>query len=348
MQPLAEYELGAFNTLAVPSTAAFFVECAHPDDIKAALAWAKSRKLGVAILGGGSNVLLPRRIDALVIRPAFLGITVLPGEQTSAHYFLRVGAGENWHDFVGWTLSNHLPGLENLSLIPGTVGAAPVQNIGAYGVEVGDYIHTVHCIDLHSGEAMRFTQQQCAFAYRDSIFKQQQPARYVITAVDFILPKQWQPQLAYPALAQHITEAGLDLAEVTPRVVSEAVIAVRKSKLPQPEILPNAGSFFKNPVVSAQCYQQLKAHYPKLVAFAMNDHYKLAAGWLIEQAGWKGRMAHGVRVHEQQALVLTNPNRLDITAVLACAKVIQVEVRQRYGVDLDIEPQVLEPRQLGA
>ncbi len=233
-------------------------------------------------------------------------------------------------------LAQGWPGLENLALIPGTVGAAPVQNIGAYGVELDQRFHSLLAWDLQAGREVEMGPEDCRFAYRDSVFKRDAPGRWLIVAVRFRLPVEWRPVLEYPDLQRH---ASLQQREVLPRQVFDAVCEIRRGKLPDPAVLGNAGSFFKNPVVEAGRYRRLKAEHSGLVAYAQPDgRYKLAAGWLIDQAGWKGRRAGPVGVHERQALVLVNYGGATADDVLGLAEQIKASVSQRFGVLLEQEP----------
>ncbi|MDX9706174.1 MAG: UDP-N-acetylmuramate dehydrogenase, partial [Azospira sp.] len=297
--------LAGFNTLRLPATAARLLHVDSTTALAAALPGiAKERRRFV--LGGGSNLVFDGDFDGLVLRVALSG-RALAGEDGDA-FFVSAAAGENWHDFVQWTLAQGWPGLENLALIPGTVGAAPIQNIGAYGLEAGERIAWLDAVDLDSGEPRRFAAAACRFAYRDSVFKQEgwhRSGRFLIVSVTFRLPKIWTPRTGYGELAAELAAAGI--ARPTPGDLAAAVIAVRRRKLPDPAVLPNAGSFFQNPVVDAAQAARLKAAHPALPTYAQADgSVKLAAGWLIEQAGWKGRNLGPVGMFERQALVLVN------------------------------------------
>ncbi|WP_370978736.1 UDP-N-acetylmuramate dehydrogenase [Agaribacterium sp. ZY112] len=333
--------LQPYSCLALPSTAAYFCRCQTEQDVLDALAWAKERGIEVSLLGGGSNALLEDHIDALVIKLELQGRKLL--DENEQGKLIRAAAGESWHEFVLWTLEQGWPGLENLSLIPGTVGAAPIQNIGAYGVEVGDLISSVHGFDLLDGSRFELSAKQCAFDYRDSVFKQQDQARYLISAVDFFLPNTHSLSLHYPALADYLAPLKESGADISATDIAHAVIAVRNSKLPAPEMIPNLGSFFKNPVVDAKTQQRLINKWPDLVSYALEDgRFKLAAGWLIDKAGWKGREYGGVRMHDQQALVLSNPKRQTLAAVLACATQVSTDIQAMFDVELEREPQLLK------
>lgn len=287
-------------------------------------------------LGGGSNILFTEDYAGLVVRMANRGIRLI--EDRSDEVIIEAAAGEIWHDFVQYTLRQGLTGLENLSLIPGTVGAAPVQNIGAYGVEVQSCIESVACFDVMSGQAVYLSADECAFAYRDSIFKQAGKARYVITAVRFRLSRTFVPQIGYGDLAQVVAEM-TKTVPLSATVVADAVCRIRQSKLPDPRILGNAGSFFKNPIVSAEQAQALLAKYPQAPHYPQADgREKLAAGWLIDQCGLKGYQLGGAAVHDRQALVLVNKHQATAADVVALAQYVQATVAQRFGVALVTEP----------
>lgn len=288
------------------------------------------------VLGEGSNTIFTCDFQRPILRVALDEITI---QESSDHYQLSVGAGVNWHELVVFTLENDMPGLENLALIPGSVGAAPVQNIGAYGVEVGDYIDSVTAWDRIAKEWRVFSREACAFAYRDSHFKRN-PHRFVISEVNFKLPKAWQPRLGYGALA-HLSD------NATAQEVMQAVIAIRNSKLPNPNVTPNAGSFFKNPEVSSREFERIKKNYPQVVAYQLpNGNVKLAAGWLIDQLGLKGFNCGGAAVHRQQALVLINQGGAQGNDILNLARHVRAQVLQRFGVELEAEVRLMDKKGL--
>ena len=332
-----QVSLRAYNTLAVDVRARFFVAVDSLEQLQAALLWAQQQDIAVLLLGGGSNLVLAADLDLLVIHLQLRGIQVLDEDANFAR--IEVQAGENWHDFVQWSLAQGLSGLENLSLIPGHVGAAPVQNIGAYGAELQDYFESAWVYDRQTQQPQRLTKAQCQFAYRDSLFKRES-GRRVILSVIFKLPKQADLRLDYGDLRGYLAQQ--QISAPTPQDVSRAVCAIRAEKLPDPQQLANTGSFFKNPVVSAEHAEQLKQRYPKLVCFAQADgQSKLAAGWLIDQAGWKGHRQGDAGVHAKQALVLVNYGAASGQDILHLAAQIQADIRERYGVELEIEPNVL-------
>jgi UDP-N-acetylmuramate dehydrogenase len=292
------------------------------------------------ILGGGSNLLLTGDFPGLVLHMVTRGIAVVGRDANSV--LVRAAAGEGWHALVQWTLAHGLGGLENLSLIPGSIGAAPIQNIGAYGVEVGDCIRCVRYFDFDSGSIETLDASACGFGYRDSVFKHHLRQRAVILDVTFALPLHWNANLQYAELADAVRSAHPDTTSITPEAVSAAVIAIRRRKLPDPAVIGNAGSFFKNPVVSAAVQAALLQRFPGLVGHVQADgNFKLAAGWLIDQCGWKGRSLGAAGVHERQALVLVNRGNANGTEVLALAHAIQDDVQQRFGILLEPEPVIL-------
>lgn len=292
------------------------------------------------VLGGGSNVVLPEEVGGVVVRPAFKGVTLV-GED-DGHWIVEAGAGENWHALVAYCVAQGWWGLENLALIPGNVGAAPVQNIGAYGIELVDRLHSVVAWDMHAQALVTLASKECGLAYRDSRFKHDAAGRWVILAVRFRLPQTWQPMLDYPDL-HALKEARLAADDsVDAKAVFDAVCAIRRAKLPDPARIGNAGSFFKNPWVSAEHHRALAEKFPGLVAYRQTDgRYKLAAGWLIDQCGWKGRDLGAAGVHDRQALVLVNRGGARAGDILALARAIQDDVMARYGVMLEPEPVVV-------
>ncbi|MFO7746311.1 MAG: UDP-N-acetylmuramate dehydrogenase [Orrella sp.] len=290
-------------------------------------------------IGGGSNLVLPERLLGRVVLMALKGIRLI--EEDEASVLVSVAAGQSWHGWVETALAAGWHGLENLALIPGSVGAAPVQNIGAYGVEVSQCITHVRVWDFEQGHVRNLSAAECRFAYRDSLFKQTEGRSLLILSVCFRLTKRqaWRAVLDYPDLRSlTLGEADTEV-EVTPQMVFDQVVAVRRHKLPDPSDIPNVGSFFKNPVVCSTTFQTLKQRHPQLVAYPQaNDQYKLAAGWLIDQCGWKGKRMGAVGVHERQALVLVNISAGRAADVLALADAIRTDVFKTFGVGLEIEP----------
>lgn len=332
----ASVSLQSFNTLALPARAEFFCRIDTEETLLEALGWAREKGLGVTVLGGGSNVVLADDIPGLVIAMAIPGIGLQ--DQAGDQLAVRAGAGENWHQLVQHTLAQGWYGLENLSLIPGLAGAAPIQNIGAYGVELSERFISLEAIHIQSAERLSLSAEDCRFGYRDSFFKHAGRDQYVITAVTLALSTVPQLRLDYPALQQALAER--NPAELTPALISKVVCEVRRSKLPDPAVLPNAGSFFKNPVISKEQSAALTRQYPGLVAYPQADgSVKLAAGWLVDQAGWKGVVRDGVGVHQQQALVLVNRGG-GSAQLLSLAEEISQSVFTQFGVALELEPRV--------
>lgn len=334
LQVRPQVSLKPFNSFGVDVKARLFAEAHSDADVREALTYATAHDVPLLVIGGGSNLLLTADIPALVLRMATRGIRILSDDGNKV--VIEAEAGEPWHPFVQHTLAQGLAGLENLSLIPGTVGAAPMQNIGAYGVEIKDVFAGLTALDRQSGELRDFTLAQCNFAYRDSVFKQE-PGRWLILRVRFTLDRAAHLHLEYGPVRQRLTEQGIDHPTATD--VSQAICSIRNEKLPDPAVLGNAGSFFKNPLVSAALVAQLKIEYPDLVAYAQPDgQMKLAAGWLIERAGWKGFRDGDAGVHKLQALVLVNYGSATGLQLLNLAQHIQKDISERFKVDLEMEP----------
>ena len=304
------------------------------------MAFARSKQAGepFLLLGEGSNTVFTNpQVEATVWKVALKGRRYLGCD--GVYHHLRVWGGENWHHTVEWTTAMGWGGLENLALIPGCVGASPVQNIGAYGVELKDRVSAVHVFDLDTQTDYTFTRDECEFAYRDSIFKHSAQGRYVITAVDFALPVLWQPVLGYGDVAQRVAELG----KLTPLNLFKAVSAIRTEKLPDPAVLGNSGSFFKNPIVDAAQAKAIVQRFPNVVNYpADHGQVKLAAGWLIEQCGLKGYMLGGVAVYSKQSLILVNLGKGQGAELRQLIAHIQAQVQARFGVLLEPEPNLIE------
>jgi UDP-N-acetylmuramate dehydrogenase len=334
----AAADLSALNTLGLVASADAFMRLTDRSQLPA-MSDIAARHERLFVLGGGSNVVLPRHVGGLVVHMCIPGVRLL--EQRPDAWIVEAGGGENWHAFVDTCLRNGWDGLENLALIPGTVGAAPVQNIGAYGVELNERFHGLTAWDMQARELVHMSAADCHFAYRDSRFKHDAAGRWIIVSVQFALPRPWQPVLTYPDLQRH---AGLAQAGqgANARAILDAVCEIRRSKLPDPAVVGNAGSFFKNPIVDAATQAALAARHPGLVSYPQADgSYKLAAGWLIDQCGWKGRSLGPAGVHERQALVLVNRGGAQAADILALAQAIRADVQARFGVLLEQEPVVV-------
>jgi UDP-N-acetylmuramate dehydrogenase len=331
-----DVSLQQFNTFGIPARARRYLRVLDPAQLAALAAdpvLAALARLGV---GGGSNLLITRdEVDSLVLHMALMGKEIV-GETADA-VLVRARAGEPWHGFVQWTLDQGLGGLENMSLIPGTVGASPIQNIGAYGAEVKDTFHSLTAFDFASGATRTMSAADCRFAYRDSVFKHDEGRQLAVLDVTFALPKAWTPNLRYAELARELEAQGV--ASPTPRQVSDVVVAIRRRKLPDPAEIGNAGSFFKNPVVSSEHCTKLLQSWPNLVHHQQPDGTeKLAAGWLIDQCSWKGKSLGRAGVYPKQALVLVNNGGARGGEVLALARAIQADVQGRFAVMLEPEP----------
>ena len=333
--------LRAFNTFGLPASARALVRIRSEADVRKVVddpEFGPARKF---ILGGGSNLVLTQDVDLCVLKVEIMGRRLLDTRDDA--WIVEVGAGESWHGTVQWCLDNGLPGLENMALIPGTVGAAPVQNIGAYGVELKDRFESLDLVDLVTGRTATLDAAQCRFGYRDSVFKQHLAGKSVITRVRLRLPKPWQPVLGYMELERKIAETA-QAGGGTPdaRQVFDWVCQIRRAKLPDPAVIGNAGSFFKNPVVSAEQCRDIIGRDPEIVHYPMDDGtFKLAAGWLIDACGWKGKSIGRAGVYERQALVLVNRGGASGAEVVTLARAIQESVYGRFGIRLEPEPVVV-------
>jgi len=343
--------LQAYNSFGIVAKARELVRVRAPEDLSTLLADPARAAAPKFVLGGGSNIVLTGDVKPIVLKVEVMGRRVV--DDGPRAIVVEAGAGENWHDFVTWTLDQGLPGLENLALIPGSVGATPVQNVGAYGVELQDRFESLDAIDLHTGRIFTLDAAQCAFGYRDSVFKHVAPptgedgaagfglaGRALILRVRFRLPKPWRPELSYLDLQRKMAEAGG--VQPTPRQVYDWVCAIRAAKLPDPRVIGNAGSFFKNPTVTPEQCQDIIAREPNIVHYPLEDgRCKLAAGWLIDACGWKGKSVGGAAVYEKQALVLVNKGDARGAEVLTLAQAIQASVFSRFGIRLEPEPVVI-------
>ena len=342
--------LKPYNSFGIAARADWLVRVHAEDDLRAVLHDPRLSAVPRWVLGGGSNIVLTGDVKALVLKVEVPGLRVL-GEQ-GRHILVEAGAGESWHRLVEWSLEQGLGGLENMALIPGTVGAAPVQNIGAYGVELQDRFDSLDAMDLLTGEVFTLNAAQCGFGYRDSVFKHPGEGpnalglagRAVILRVRLALPKVWKPELGYLDLQRKIEESGH--TQPSARQIFDWVCQIRRAKLPDPAVLGNAGSFFKNPTVSPEQCADIIARDPKVVHYPMPDgSIKLAAGWLIDACGWKGKTVGHAGVYEKQALVLVNRGTPTHPCtggeVMTLARAIQTSVYERFGIRLEPEPVVI-------
>ncbi|MBS0971690.1 UDP-N-acetylmuramate dehydrogenase [Chimaeribacter arupi] len=328
--PNPQISLKSCNTFHIDAKAQNIINADSVEKLLSAWQAATSIQQDILLMGEGSNMLFLEDFDGTIILNRIKGISC---SETSTHWLLEVGAGENWHQLVCHTLEQGIKGLENLALIPGCVGSAPIQNIGAYGIELKNVCNYVDIINLHTGEMTRLNREECLFGYRESIFKHQYREGYAITAVGFILPKAWQPTLSYGDLRN------LNASTATAQDVFEAVCHMRRSKLPDPEVTGNAGSFFKNPIVSQAILEKIQQEFPEVPAYPQaNGETKLAAGWLIDKCGLKGHAQGQAAVHAQQALVLINRGQASGDEIRALAKYVRETVAARF--DIWLEPEV--------
>lgn len=332
--------LQAFNTFNVQSLAQFFCEVTNIDDIRQLLSHAELRTLPKLILGGGSNILLTQDVTGLVIKNAIYGKSII--RENDQHVWITVGAGEAWHPFVLYCIKHNFAGIENLSLIPGTVGAAPIQNIGAYGVELKSVFDSLHAIDLETTELRSFTNQECQLGYRDSIFKHTLKNKYIITHVTFKLNKEPVLTLDYGNI-QTMLDA-MHIKQPTIKDVSTAVIKIRQQKLPDPHQLPNAGSFFKNPIISQADFKKLQQQYSTMMIphyVQPNQWYKIPAAWLIDQCQLKGLKQNGVGISPNHALVIVNYSCNSGATIQQFANHIQQLVYTKFGIQLETEVNII-------
>tara|TARA_Y100000589_G_scaffold331325_2_gene384367 strand:+ start:1144 stop:2160 length:1017 start_codon:yes stop_codon:yes gene_type:complete len=326
-------------TFNVPAKSSFYIEVFSDEELLEALAWAQINNQHILLLGGGSNILFHKDFDGLVIQISHKGITVLNDDGRFIE--VVIGAGENWHEFVLYAIEKGWGGIENLSLIPGRVGASPMQNIGAYGVEIIDVLKYVEAINISTGKLRRFKVEECELGYRDSIFKGREKGKWAITRVAYTLDRQSPLKMSYGAIEAELSSIPFETR--TYKDVSDAVIRIRQSKLPDPAVLGNAGSFFKNPIISKVDFDKIHASHPDMPNYPQDDSLvKLAAGWLIDKAGWKGhdRVTHGV--HDKQALVLINKGGATGGEIWILAKEIMASVKEKFGIEL--EPEVNQIR----
>lgn len=332
-------DLQSYNTFGIKASARYFTTLQSEQEIRELLAHDIFKTEKHLFLGGGSNILFTKNYDGLVVKVELKGINVL--EENDYQVILKVGAGENWHKFVMYCVNRDLGGLENLSLIPGTVGAAPMQNIGAYGVEIKKNILTVECIEISTGNSKVFTNRECNFGYRESIFKHEAKDRYLISSVTLTLTKKnHQFNTSYGAIDEILKQNGVE--KVSVKNISDAVIYIRSTKLPDPSRIGNAGSFFKNPSIQAELHDFIKNSYPSLPSYPSNDGLiKIPAAWLIEQCGWKGKTFGSIGVHQHQALVIVNYGGGKGEEIWELATRIRDSVKEKFNIVLQSEVNVI-------
>ena len=336
---LERVNLKPYNTFGIGAEASHFVEVTNEDEIREVFTTAKNKFKNVLILGGGSNVLFTKNFDGLVVHNSLKGIEVI--DKNDQRTTIKVASGEVWHELVMHAVDNNWGGIENLSLIPGTVGAAPMQNIGAYGVEVKEVIVSVDAIDRATGALRSFDRDECKFGYRESVFKHELREKFFISSVTLSLSNNnHHLNISYGAISDTLKQ--MNVLQPTIRDVSNAVIAIRRSKLPDPSVIGNAGSFFKNPVISTQQYQQLKNRFPSMPGYTSeNQEVKVPAGWLIEQCSLKGFRIGDVGVHQHQALVLVNYDNGSGDEILELSKKVQRTVKETFGIELHAEVNII-------
>lgn len=332
-------DLSMANTFGLQTQAQYYYALTNLETFEKDLPALHALGLPLFVLGGGSNILFTQtQFPAVVIHNQLRGITL--GDESEEHAIITAAAGEPWHQFVLYCLDQGLSGIENLSLIPGLIGAAPIQNIGAYGVELKDVFVSLKAIDLHSGDIIELQHEQCNFGYRDSVFKHQYKNKYLITEVSLRLNKNEHLQLDYAGIRDQLSDN--DIVTPSAKEVSNAVIAIRQRKLPNPAVIGNAGSFFKNPVISLKRYQQLQSQFDNMPAHILsNERRKVPAAWLIDHCGFKGKRFDNIGVHKNQPLVLVNYGNGDGHAIATLAKQIQQTVKDTFNIELEAEVNIL-------
>lgn len=337
MEILKNQSLLNYNTFGINAEAAYFANATTLDEIKEALVFAKDKP--ILILGGGSNLLLLKDWEGLVLHIDLKGIDHL-GEDNE-YLYIKAAAGENWHQFVLYCIEQNFAGVENLSLIPGNVGAGPMQNIGAYGVELKDIFYELEALNRKDLSIRKFSKEECEFDYRSSIFKTSARDQYIILNVTFKLLREPKLNLQYGAIEEQLKGMGVTTPDI--KDISDAIIAIRQSKLPDPAVVGNAGSFFKNPVISQEYFETLKSQYPEISAYPQaNGTVKIAAGWLIEKAGWKGKRIGNFGVHANQALVLVNYGGAKGNDIYQLSEDIVLDIQAKFGIELEREVNMIQ------
>jgi UDP-N-acetylmuramate dehydrogenase len=330
--------LKPLNTFGIDASAKEFVDIQSREELEVLCCNFNLADRKILVLGGGSNMLLTKDVDGMVIKISIKGIEVV--KEDNDYVWVKAMAGEVWHDLVMWTIDRGYGGLENLSLIPGCVGASPMQNIGAYGVEIKNTFESLEAIAIDGGEFVKFNHSQCKFGYRESIFKQEAKGKYIIASVTYKLSKKPSVNITYGAIQQTLAKHGIENPGI--KAVSDAVIEIRSSKLPNPKVLGNAGSFFKNPEIPDAQFETLKTQYPDIVGYPTTKGFtKVAAGWMIEQCGWKGKIVGHTGSHKDQALVLVNYGGASGQEIWQLAMDIQTSVKQKFGVTINPEVNII-------
>lgn len=338
MEVIKNHSLKSYNTFGLDVSAKYFVEANSSEEIINALDFAKENNLQIMLLNGGSNMLLTHDFDGLVLKLNLKGIEIVSENEDFVE--VKVNAGENWHGFVQWTLQNDFGGIENLSLIPGNCGTAPIQNIGAYGVEIKDVMTQLSALHIATREVKIFTNEECKFGYRESVFKNEFKGQFILLDVTFKLTKKNHVlHTSYGAIQSELEE--LKIQNPTIQDVSRAIINIRQTKLPDPKEIGNSGSFFKNPLISKSKFEELQKRFPNISGYISGDEVKVAAGWLIENAGWKGKRFGDAGVHQKQALVLVNYGNATGQEVYDLSQRIVDDIWEKYGIQLEREVNII-------
>lgn len=333
MQVQQNISLKKFNSFGIDVSAAHFAFFRNQEELESLLTETDNRK-SLLVLGGGSNILFTRNVDGWVLKNEITGISRIAEDE--AYYYIKAGAGENWHGFVLHCIENGYAGVENLALIPGSVGASPMQNIGAYGVEIKDVFHSLEAFHIGDKTMHQFSNADCGFGYRESVFKRAFKNQFIITSVTYRLRKNPVYNVSYGAITQELE--AMQVKELSIQDIAKAVMNIRRSKLPDPAQIGNAGSFFKNPEIDLVHFEKLKLEFPGIVGYPVNNNLiKLAAGWLIEQCGWKGYRKGDAGCHSKQALVLVNFGNADGAAIYELSEAILQSVKNKFAVDLERE-----------
>ena len=338
MEITSNLSLKELNTFGLDIHASHYCIIHTVDELRELIKMEQAQGLPKLILGGGSNMLFTEDYRGLIIHNQIMGISI--ASETDDHVLICTGGGVNWHNFVLYCVDHGYGGIENLALIPGCVGAAPIQNIGAYGVEIKDTFYKLTAVELNNGSIHQFSREECQFGYRDSIFKREAKNKFIIVDVTFKLSKHPQLNMSYGAIANQISES--NIVNPTIKDVCNTVIVIRKSKLPDPKEIGNAGSFFKNPEIPIGQFEKLKEKFPDVVGYqAHHDKMKVAAGWLIEKSGWKGKRIGNVGMHDKQALVLVNYGNATGEELIAHARKVKAGVMNDFGIDLEMEVNII-------